>query len=103
MTGLLRPPWRCIPCGASNFDQSPYCTNCGRRREDATDAARWQRFFGLDAVIVAAEDEEPCPHEHVEKDDDGRDYWFYICLDCDKAVYLTEPDEDGKSYWEVVE
>jgi len=93
--------WRCIPCGMSNFGQAPYCTNCGRRREDATDAGQWQRFFTLDAEIVA--DEEDCPHDHVLKDDDGRDNWFYVCDDCDTVVRLTEPDEDGHSYWEAIE
>lgn len=44
-----------------------------------------------------------CPHDHVLKDDDGRDYWFYVCDDCDKAVALTEPDEDGQSHWEAIE
>ena len=56
-------------------------------------------------VLYDAEtlDEVECPHDHVQKDDDGRDYWFYVCDDCDKNVYLTEPDEDGHSYWEIVE
>ena len=36
----LSPAWHCIPCSASNYGPSPYCTMCGRRREDATDAAR---------------------------------------------------------------
>lgn len=46
---------------------------------------------------------QPCEHGVVEKDDDGRDRWFYVCLDCDQVVELTAPDEDGKSYWEVVD
>jgi hypothetical protein len=49
------------------------------------------------------EDKEPCPHEHVLKDDDGRDNWFYVCDDCDTVVRLTEPDEDGHSTWEAIE
>jgi hypothetical protein len=64
------------------------------------------RRFTLDAVVAALppiEDEEDCPHEHVLKDDDGRDNWFYVCDDCDTVVRLTEPDEDGQSYWEAVE
>jgi hypothetical protein len=45
---------------------------------------------------------EECEHKRVEKDDDGRDYWFHVCLDCDEVVELSDPDEDGKCYWEVV-
>jgi hypothetical protein len=94
------PVWRCIPCGCPNFNAAAHCTMCGRRREDATDAARWERFFAVDAVIASRPD---CPHDHVLKDDDGRDRWFYVCDDCDQVVHLTEPDEDGQSYWEAIE
>jgi hypothetical protein len=62
------------------------CEACGRRFADGSDPCP-----------------ECCTHEHVLKDDDGRDYWFYVCDDCDTAVYLTEPDEDGQSHWEAVE
>ncbi len=44
--------WRCIPCGSSNYGESPYCTSCGRSREAATDRERWERFFRVDAVIA---------------------------------------------------
>lgn len=65
------------------------CDTCGRRFADGSDPCDDCR--------------EDCPHEHVIKDDDGRDRWFYVCDDCDQVVELSEPDEDGKSIWEVVE
>jgi len=46
---------------------------------------------------------EPCAHDHVELDDDGLINSWYVCLDCNREVYLTEPDEDGQSFWEVTE
>lgn len=47
--------------------------------------------------------EEPCSHDHVELDDDGLINSWYVCLDCNREVFLTEPDEDGQSFWEVTE
>ncbi len=38
--------WWCIPCGMSN--RGEFCANCGRQRRDATDEARWRRFFSTD-------------------------------------------------------
>lgn len=43
--------WHCIPCGMDS-NKGSLCVGCGRRREDATDAARWERFFTVDAVIA---------------------------------------------------
>ena len=42
-----------------------------------------------------------CSHDQVERDDDGLDRRFFVCLDCGQEVSLTEPDEDGQSFWEV--
>lgn len=89
--------WRCIPC-AWTSNTGAFCANCGRRREDATDAARWEKFFTVDAEIVEA---EPCTHDHVERDDDGLDRKFFTCADCGQEVVLSEVDEDGQAYWEV--
>jgi hypothetical protein len=38
-----------------------------------------------------------CDHEHVERDDDGRDHQFWYCNDCGQQVHPS--DDDG---WEVV-
>jgi hypothetical protein len=113
------PFWRCIPCGATN--SSAFCYLCGRRREDATDHSRWDRFFTVDAVIAPAptvcpdcgdEVEEPftlhtgcCPHTNVDL---AMDAWdparerkdAGTCADCGAGVYL-EHDEDTV-YWEVM-
>jgi len=93
------PGWHCVPCRTWNMTGSPFCTWCGRNREDATDEARWARFFAVDAEIVEDED---CTHEHVERDDDGLDGRWHVCLDCDKTV-VPMADEDGMPYWEVIE
>jgi hypothetical protein len=37
---------------------------------------------------------EPCAHENVLKDDDGRDNWFYVCDDCEEIVV-----DDGEGNW----
>jgi len=47
-------------------------------------------------------EEYVCPHDHVEKDDDGQSSSWFFCRNCLDTVVLTEPDEDGISYWEVV-
>ena len=90
--------WHCVPCGATNGD-TPFCFICGRDRASATDTARWARFFAIDAEIV---EEEDCTHEHVERDDDGLNGRWHVCLDCDKTV-VPMADEDGMPYWEVME
>lgn len=41
-------------------------------------------------------DDEPCTHEHVERDDDGIDR-FFVCSDCNNVVI-----PDGEDGWEVV-
>jgi len=73
------------------------CPDCGHAGHDPE--------HGRCQVIWMGErcDCGECPHDHVLKDDDGRDYWFYVCDDCDTVVRLTEPDEDGHSYWEAIE
>jgi hypothetical protein len=90
--------WRCIPCGATS-NVGTHCFLCGRRREDATDADRWGKFFALDAEIA---DEEPCRHDHVEHDDDGLARRWSVCTDCGEEVVPSEPDEDGRVYWETI-
>jgi len=120
-TEVIRLPyWHCIPCGATS--STAFCPICGRKREDAIDAARWERFFA-NAVIVAEapaicagecedEVEEPfayhtgcCPHTNVDL---AMDDWdpakerldAGVCAGCGAAVYL-EHDEDTV-YWEVM-
>ena len=88
--------WRCIPCGMTG-NVGRFCFKCGRAQRDATDATRWQRFFGLDAEIVE------CPHRDVEQDDDGLNNRFYVCTECERVVVPTLPDEDNQSYWETLE
>ena len=48
-------------------------------------------------------DVEPCPHDHVEPDDDGLNRRFFVCIDCDKEVRYTAPDENGSVEWEETE
>jgi len=93
--------WHCIPCGATNTTE-PFCCICGRPKADATDRARWDRFFTLDAVI--AEDPEPCRHDHVDL---AMDDWdpakertdAGICADCGEQVHLEH--DDDRVYWEI--
>lgn len=47
-------------------------------------------------------EDQPCEHEHVEKDDDGEFARRFFCLDCQQQVVPGEPDEDGQSFWEEV-
>jgi len=112
--------WRCIPCGSTS-NIAALCWSCGRKREDATDAARWDRFFTVDAVIVVeatCEDcDEPiegpftfhigcCSHNGdidlaMSDIDPARELSDAgICPDCGAGVYL-EHDED-RVYWEVM-
>jgi len=86
MTMIKHPPPEQTDEEAEALEMSGFCPICG-----------------ADANIHEPDCIEVCPHDHVLKDDDGRDYWFYVCDDCDQAVYLTEPDEDGHSYWEAIE
>ena len=90
--------WTCIPCGATS-NTGPQCHLCGRNHADAIDTVRWGRFL-IAAEIV--EDEEDCIHEHVERDDDGLDGRWHVCLDCNETV-VPMADEDGMTYWEVME
>jgi ferredoxin-like protein FixX len=48
-------------------------------------------------------DLDECPHDHVERDDDGLSRYFHRCLDCGQELVLSEPDEDGQSTWEAIE
>lgn len=57
MSEIREPPknlwWYCIPCGFSNGPQdTTFCRGCGRRKEDALDQERWDKFFTLDAEIA---------------------------------------------------
>lgn len=75
--------WYCIPCGATS-NTGAFCAMCGRRREHATDAARWQRFFTADAVVA------PCEHDEWLPCDSDRSL-YVECATCG-TVREVEPD-----------
>ena len=59
--------------------------------------------YGDDVTSGIEVEDEDCPHNRVERDDDGLNARFFVCIDCNREVRYSGPDEDGHVEWEVVD